>query len=197
MVRDVRRPQYGNLKGAPSCPCYAQLNIYAISHDSTSAIASRHCAQNYLESRPAVFLGMQAMDVALAWDADPMVRSRLREHGRLLLKAVPGKTTPEAPQPNEAVPKTVANSRANDFVLGFILRIMADSPGLKLPCIDKLNEAIQLLYQFNKIEASVATIYQDAWAVRRLLQLVKSRLYKPSPPKDLFGKIMLAPPGKA
>ena len=127
---------------------------------------------------------MHSSDVALAWDADPKVRARLREHGRLLLKAVPGKISPEAPEPNEAVPKTVANSRANDFVLGFVLQFMADSPGYKLPCIDKMNEAIQLLYQWNRVQASVGSIYQDSWAVRRLLQLVKSRLYKPSPPKD-------------
>ena len=131
---------------------------------------------------------MNVMDLALVWDGDTRVRARLRDHGRLLLECVPGKKFPQTPLESVAVPKSTANARANDFVLGVVLEIMSAAPGLKLPVIDWMVEAVGTLYSFNRVGASSTTTYQDAWAVRRLCQLVKQRLYKPKPPKDSRGR---------
>ena len=118
--------------------------------------------------------------LARSWDAESTIRDRLRGLGRLVLST---RGTDEAPPAKgEVIAKSVANLRVNEQVLAPIMEITALRPQLKLPAIDPLLVEVKDLYDMHKLVVETCIIYQDAWAIRRLAQLVKSRLYKPTPP---------------
>ncbi|CAE7877616.1 unnamed protein product, partial [Symbiodinium microadriaticum] len=127
------------------------------------------------------------MDACLVnwWDNDAAVRTRLRE-SECMLVVVEGVGGAEvAPAPGMVIAKSVANARANAVVLRAIMGWIASQvPGMKLPSIDLLLCAVAALYDKNRLLKDGQRMYQDAWGLRRLAQLVKARLYKQCPPKD-------------
>ena len=128
------------------------------------------------------------MDACLVnwWDNDAAVRSRMREH-RCMLLVVEGAEKQVVPAPVTVIAKSVANARANAVVLRAVMAWMSNQvPGLKLPSIDLLLCGVAALYDKNMILKDGQRMYQDAWGLRRLAQLVKARLYKLTPPKDRF-----------
>lgn len=62
---------------------------------------------------------------------------------------------------------------------------------LKLPKIDEVIPQVAQVYSFNKIVLPEAVVYQDAWALRRLLHYIKAMLYRPNFPKDRGDQIDL------
>ena len=121
--------------------------------------------------------------MVLEWDADFAIRDALRTHGRMLLVEGPKGVPPLALPHGNVIPKTVANMRINKAILEKVMVLMSSTPDLKLPAIEYLIAAVQGLYERNKLDI-VTGIYQEAWGIRRLSQLAKSRLYKKSAPKD-------------
>ena len=123
-----------------------------------------------------------AVHITQCWDRDDETRERLRNSGRLILVA--GEDgSPVVLGPSEVIPKSVANVRLNVRVLNVIMQHMAESC-LALPIIDMVMAAVEGVYRKNKLELISSKIYQESWGVRKLCQLVKSRLYKKTPPKD-------------
>ena len=133
-------------------------------------------------------VSLMARRLSQDWDACSDVRVRLRQTSNLLLVCDPeddAQPTNDNPGCNtEPIPKTVAVARWNKCVLLPVLGMMSEEPGLKMLVIDVLIAAVGDLYKMHKIDASICKIYQHAWGVRRLCQLIKARLYKPNPVKD-------------
>ena len=121
--------------------------------------------------------------VVLAWDADVLIRDRVRDMGRLMLMDE-GKAGLSVPMPGTLIPKTVATARANKPILMHVLAFISTTDGLKMPNIDMVLDAVGSIYKKNRVEITSDLRYQDSWGIRRLCQLVKSRLYKKTPPKD-------------
>ena len=116
------------------------------------------------------------------WDGDQQVRSRLRQGLNLVCCCVAGSDDPVSGH----VDKSMANCKVNSFVLAPILRMMHLNE-LKLPGIDQVQINVAKIYDFNKVSASEAQIYQDSWAIRRLLHYVKAMLYRTAYPRDWQG----------
>ena len=124
-------------------------------------------------------------EICRNWDDDQSIRKRVRDHARLLMVAGPDGTEQAIPF-EEVVTKNVGNARVNKKVLRTIMVFMSTN-NYKLPPIDTLLIAVGQFFELSKLTKSSTAIYQEAWGVRRLCQLVKSRLYKASPPKDIPG----------
>ena len=81
------------------------------------------------------------------------------------------------------VESSVEDARANKFVVAPVLEFMKTNE-LRIPSIDNLILAIDLVYQTGMKPRNLEHCYQQAWAIRRIIQQVKSFLYKESPPQD-------------
>ena len=123
----------------------------------------------------------ETCDLRAKWDADRTLRARVRTKGSLVLRsgAVDSMKVDCTP-----VERTTANCRLNKYVLLPILNHMA-SVELKLPPIDFLLEQCQSFCE-HECNATLpqTVIYQNAWGLRRLVRIVKSKLYRTQPPKD-------------
>ena len=76
---------------------------------------------------------------------------------------------------NQYVEKTTHNIRHNRIQLQPLFHRMRDHD-LQLPIIDNVIEEIRALYRCAKVAVSYDTLYQEAWAARRLLSLAKNTL---------------------
>ena len=111
-----------------------------------------------------------------AWDAIPAVRECMR-HSQTLVCRSDGE--PE----NSPCNKSIANARLNEAVLQPYLLKMYES-NLKLPTIDTVLTEVHEFYSMCRVQKDATILYNQAWSLRRLLQLVKARIYKPKPPQD-------------
>ncbi|CAJ1372108.1 unnamed protein product [Effrenium voratum] len=125
--------------------------------------------------------------VSESWDDTALVRQRLREGNRVLMHW-DGLLHKEV---NEYVERTNSNVKLNREILTPLLKLMSQNDQL-LPQIDRVMEQMGLLYQKAKVSVSQETIYQESWAIRRLLTTAKSWQYKDHPPKDSELRHMLA-----
>lgn len=118
--------------------------------------------------------------LATCWDNDFLVRRRLRSGLNLVCKYDPNTGGPVTGH----VEKSQDNCRLNNFILSPILCMMFEND-LKLPAIDAVQIHVADIYQLNQVTVMEVQIYQDSWAIRRLLHYMKSMLYRPSFPKDI------------
>ena len=117
----------------------------------------------------------------------------MRNLGRLVLLP-PADATSDEPtitDHNTVIPKSVVVARYNISILLPVLDMVSVEPNLKLPCIDLLLAAVGDIYDKNRQDVPGSRVYQDAWGIRRLAQLVKSRLYKPNPPSSQESRLMI------
>lgn len=124
--------------------------------------------------------GYSLQGVAKAWDDDNVVRQRLRDEFNLVLMADP---LNDGMGKNGHVEKSAKNLKVNDCILMPLLKIMHQYD-LRLPAIDEVLAQVSKVYSFGKITVSEGQVYQDSWAIRRLLHYTKSMLYRTSYPKD-------------
>lgn len=116
--------------------------------------------------------------IAVEWDNDAEVRSRLRDGFNICLR-VNSAGEPE----NGSVEATVANLRLNAPVLKPLITRM-ETHDLRLPSIEKLIAAVEDLYQVAKVPRTVQQAYQEAWAIRRMIGKLKRFTYRDGPPQD-------------
>ena len=128
----------------------------------------------------------RALMLVKDWDDTPSFREKMRQHGSVLLVPGPdGNGTLVAPDLAAGeIPKSVKVARCNMDTMLPVFKCMADEAGLKLPNIDMLLEAVSCVYKKYRLDPHTCRIYKDSWGIRRLAQLVKSRLYKPRPPQE-------------
>ena len=112
-----------------------------------------------------------------AWDAIPAVRERMRHSQPSLVLRSKGESE------NSPCNKSVANARLNEAILmPYLLRMHEQN--LKLPSIDKVLSEVHEFYSMCRVQTDATVLYNQAWSLRRLLQLIKARIYKPKPPQD-------------
>ena len=111
------------------------------------------------------------------WDNTPEVRARLREGNSLLLNNPVLKS-------EGVVERSIHNCRFNKFVLlPALTRWSANGPEFT-PSIDLLFIEVEKLFKVCKRTATVSEMHLDAWALRRLLGLVKAQVSKTHVPQD-------------
>lgn len=113
------------------------------------------------------------------WDNHPVIRDRIRD-GHHLCRHLDETTQQEM---DAYVECSMEDARVNKFVLSPIMVLMK-SNDLLLPNLDRLIQSIDLLYHTARKPQSLEHSYQQAWSIRRLIQQVKSHLYKDFPPQD-------------
>ena len=122
-----------------------------------------------------------------AWEDCYELRDRVRMYARFVMFAGPCDSIQNPKDKAAVIPKSIANVRVNKLALIPVCEWMSLQRGLKMPTIDFLLESVAQHYGKHRLEPDSAQIYQEAWGLRRLSQLVKSRLYKKNPPqKDLY-----------
>ena len=150
----------------------------ATSRASSSSSSGSPSASNRSVSRERVG-NYDLSGLSRAWDNDPVIRERVRD-GHHLCRHWDETTEQEV---NAYVECSVEDARANKFVLAPVLVLMK-SNDLLLPNIDKLIQSIDLLYDTARKPRAMLHCYQQAWSIRRLIQQVKTHLYKDYPPQD-------------
>ena len=122
-----------------------------------------------------------------AWEDSCELRDRVRLYSRFVLVAGHDGCGQAPGERGSVIPKSVGNVRVNKVALLPICEWMSCQEGLKMPTIDFFLESVAKHYIKHRLEADSMQIYQEAWGLRRLTQLVKSRLWKPKPPaKDIL-----------
>ena len=113
----------------------------------------------------------------LEWDNCPDVRARLRSGGKLLLPH-------PCLGPGDTVERSIHNCRYNKAILIPALtrwKPYADSS----PSIDCLFEEVNKFYKLClRTDITVADVHADAWALRKLLGLVKAQCSKSNVPQE-------------
>ena len=113
----------------------------------------------------------------LDWDNTPQVRDRLRA-GKALVLPNP------ILQSDGVVERSVHNCRWNKVVpLPALMRWVAHGSGDASPGIDFIFTEVEKLYKQNNRQVTVSEIHQDAWAIRKLMGLVKAQVTKLNVPK--------------
>lgn len=105
------------------------------------------------------------------WDQVPELRKRVRQGDHIFMHydGETGRLT------NRYVERTLNNVRFNREELAPLCRRVR-AHGLVLPMIDAVIEEIRTLYSCAKVTVAYDTLYQEAWACRRLLSLGKNTL---------------------
>ena len=129
------------------------------------------CAHPFFAIMSTTPAAEAAVELAQAWDGVEAIRKSVRDHGRLLLVAGPD-GNPLATKREEVVPKCGATARLNKHVLIPVMNLMGRVEDYKLPTIDVMLGAVNTFYQDMKVELNASAIYQEAWGVRKLAQLV-------------------------
>ena len=80
---------------------------------------------------------------------------------------------------------TIEELKINKEVLAPLLVLMKDNKQL-LPNIDRLIQSIDVLYTSSKNHRDLEHCYQQAWALRRLIQKLKSFTYRDLPPTEAY-----------
>ena len=112
--------------------------------------------------------------IASLWERDFEIRQRARATGKLVLR---GSDEPDS----GPCKKIVANARLNKVVLLPLLHRMGETE-FKLPTVDLLLTEVADFH--SQVHLSPDDCYNVVWSLRKLLQLVKARLYKPHPPSS-------------
>ena len=112
------------------------------------------------------------------WDNIPDVRVRLRENMPIFLKGCDDGTFVKG-----HVDKNQLDVKANAEIAKPLLTFMRHNDR-KLPGIDDVVAQVIHIYEFNKKVVDDSTTYQESWACRRVLQYIKSMIYRPYPPQD-------------
>ena len=122
-------------------------------------------------------------DLAEVWDNCPLVRERLRSGNHFLMNYDQEKHI----NTDGFVEKSIPTLKLNHFVLSPVLRLMGQNERT-LPCIDRLLQQIGKLFDKAQVKYPKRgdRIYQDGWAIRRLVVLAKKQIYRPTMPKDLW-----------
>ena len=81
------------------------------------------------------------------------------------------------------VDKTVENCKLNSKVLIPVLELMRQN-SLMLPSLDRLIQAIDWFYSTSKKVKSLEHCYKQAWAIRDLINVLKSFTYRENPPAE-------------
>ena len=121
-------------------------------------------------------LGFQGC--AEEWESIGALRARVRQYSLLVICS--------GDDPNAYVCKNTANTKLNAEVLSPLLHRMGMLDGTPLPAIDALQEEVKEYFTLCNVHVSVYAQYQQAWALRRMLQLVKSWTFRPNLPKDTW-----------
>ena len=129
----------------------------------------------------------ETCDLAAKWEASVDLRARVRSKHTLVLRSNPLPAASNVEPGCVPVERTTANCRINASVLHPILHHM-NLVQLKLPPIDRLLVAVHEFFTLCNNPLPQTSVYQNAWGLRRLAQLVKSKIYKTDPPKDLWQK---------
>jgi len=106
-------------------------------------------------------------------------RDRVRAGHNLLQNFDSTKNT----QVDGDVDKTIENCQINSFVLKPVLDLMKDHQ-LMPPALDRLIQSVDAFYRTSKVTRSLEHCYNQAWAIRDLINVLKSVLYRESPPTD-------------
>lgn len=116
------------------------------------------------------------------WDDQAAIRERIRDSMNLCLAYDyrTGKAT------SDYVDATVENLKLNAPILMPLLAVMKGHD-LQLPAIEKLISAVQEFFLLAKVSRSSDHCYQEAWALRRMIQKLKRFTYRTAPPQDLSG----------
>ena len=119
--------------------------------------------------------------LSLEWDNCPAIRDSIRAGERLL------KPHPCLNQEDGTVIRSIHNCRFNKIVLLPALKRWGDQMASATPSVDYLFVEVDNLYKANqRTEWTVADKHQDAWAVRRLMGLVKAQVTKKKPPTEAW-----------
>ena len=111
------------------------------------------------------------------WDNTPDVRARLRDGHALLLNH-------PTLQCDGPVERSIHNCRYNKHVLlPALTRWSANGPDMT-PSVDHLFVEVEKLYKASKRQATVKEMHNDAWALRKLMGLVKAQVTKTHVPQD-------------
>ncbi len=108
--------------------------------------------------------------LALGWDNTSSIRQRMREGNNLLQHF----DTKLKMFTNNYVERNVKNVRVNAAVLDLVC-VMTQKHGL-LPNIDKLAEEVKSLYRLNQRPVTISTAYDQGWAIRGLIQVLKGQV---------------------
>ena len=117
--------------------------------------------------------------VAAQWDDEPEVRLRMRNNDHLL-KHWDSKKGAET---NDDVSRNVANLKLNYKVLSPLLKKMTQN-GHFLPVIDNIMEEVRNLLTRCKVQHDGERVYREGWAIKKLLSLAKSQMWKDRNPKE-------------
>lgn len=117
--------------------------------------------------------------IPIQWDNDAEVRERIRSGKNLCLSfsAETGKGE------SGYVQGTAEDLKVNACVIKPLAFLMG-SNDLLLPPVEKLIAAVEEFYQIAKLSRTVQQAYQEAWAMRRMIQKLKRYTYRPLPPQD-------------
>ena len=133
------------------------------------------------QDSPKSVVGSYGLDtVPVQWDDSPVIRDRIRDNQNLLLKFNPTTCKYETGCFIEA---NNDNVKLNASVLKPLLQVM-EGHDLQLPSIENLIAAIDAFYQLSKVSRCSDLIYQEAWALRRMIGRMKKFIYRASPPQD-------------
>ena len=131
---------------------------------------------------PKTVVGSFDLDsIPVTWDNDSKIRDRIRLNENLTMRfnSSFGKTE------TGFVEATPENCRINAPVLKPLLALMREND-LQLPSIPAIINAIESFYQLSKVVRSSDQVYQESWALRRLIGKMKKFVYRSFPPQDCF-----------
>ena len=179
-------PHFGSI---PSSHCVSASMVGRSASLGGSSSGSGHYDSAMVDSSPTSTskerVGTWPMDdLADVWDNCPLVRERLRSGSHFLMNYDQEKHV----STDGYVEKSIPTLKLNHFVLSPVLRLMGQNERT-LPCIDRLLQQIGKLFDLAQVKYPKRgdRIYQDGWAIRRLVVLAKKQIYRPSMPKDLWG----------
>ena len=118
---------------------------------------------------------MRLLGLAIKWDDDDAIRQRMRDRFNLLVHfdIKLKKTT------NFAVQKTISDVKANVNVLAPVCDLIRQKK--KTPEIEPLEKEVQQMFALYNIPVSIATINDQAWAIRHLITVLRSTVRPPKP----------------
>ena len=114
----------------------------------------------------------------LEWDDCLEVRGRIRDGAKLMLP------NPCMGNNDGSVDRSIHNCRFNKHVLLPALRRWKNNGPDSSPSIDNLYDEVAKLYRIClRSDVTASDIYRDAWALRKLMGLVKAQLSKQAVPQ--------------
>ena len=105
--------------------------------------------------------------LALLWDNLSLVRQRFRDGHNLVLHY----DSKLKRLTDHAVEKTTQNVKMNSVVLTPVCNLTRRSGSL--PNIEKLVQEVKFVFRLNQVIIDTPTAYNQGWAIRRLMQVLK------------------------